>query len=368
MAPILLAGVRMNLPILIPAYNPTKILLELAQALIRKGFQNIVVVNDGSGSECAAVFREIGQFPECTVLWHAVNLGKGAALKTGLNHIYCLFPDRVGVITLDADGQHLIGDVLRVEGALMLYPEKLIVGVRKFDKDAPFRSRVGNFITKNLFRLLLGKRLTDTQSGLRGIPMDFIPQLLKIGSNSYEFELDMLLACKYAGRPIFEEIITTVYLEGNKSSHFNPLIDSMKIYFALFRFTLASLLAALIDNGIFVLAYNSSLNIATSQIAGRALSATCNYLLVKKAVFYSKQPITKTLPAYFLLVCVSGVVSYFLIETIVAYFQVPVIVAKIFSETVIFLANFTIQRDFIFTQAARSKGERSNPEVDAKHA
>ncbi|MFH1800169.1 MAG: bifunctional glycosyltransferase family 2/GtrA family protein [Candidatus Omnitrophota bacterium] len=358
----------MNLPVLIPAYNPTKILSELVQALIRQGFQNIVVVDDGSESECAFVFREIEQCPECTVLRHAVNLGKGAALKTGLNHIYCSFPDRAGAITLDADGQHLIGDVLRVEGALMLHPEKLIVGARKFDQGVPLRSRVGNFITKNLFCLLLGKRLMDTQSGLRGIPMDFIPQLLKIGSNSYEFELDMLLACKYAGRPIFEEVIQTVYLEGNKSSHFNPLIDSMKIYFALFRFALASLLAALIDNVIFFLAYGSSLNIATSQITGRVLSATCNYLLVKKAVFYSKKPVAKTLPEYFLLVCISGAVSYFMIKTITAYFPVPVIAAKIFSETVIFLANFTIQRDFIFTQAAQSKSDRFKSEVDTQHA
>ena len=52
--------------------------------------------------------------------------------------------------------------------------------------------------------------------------------------------MDMLLACKYTGRQIIEESISTVYLEGNKSSHFNPLIDSMKIYFVLFRFTLAA--------------------------------------------------------------------------------------------------------------------------------
>jgi putative flippase GtrA len=285
-----------------------------------------------------------------------------------MNHILCLFSDRPGVITLDADGQHLIDDVLRVEGAFMLHPERLIMGVRKFDKNVPFRSRVGNFITKSLFCLLIGKQLTDTQSGLRGIPMDFIPQLLKIGSNSYEFELDMLLACKYAGCHIFEQVIQTVYLEGNRSSHFNPLIDSMKIYFVLFRFALASLLAASIDNVIFFLAYSSSLNIATSQMTGRVLSATFNYFLVKKVVFYSRKSITKTLPAYFLLVCISGVASYFLIRTIEEYFSVPVITAKIFSEVILFFANFTIQRDFIFTRVTRSYGDRFKPEIDTKHA
>lgn len=347
----------MNLPVLIPAYNPPQVLTELVKTLVRQGFKNIVIVNDGSTPECAPVFKEIGQFPECTLLQHAVNLGKGAALKTGLNHVYCSFPDRLGVITLDADGQHLSEDVLQVEGALKLHPETLVMGVRKFDKNVPFRSKVGNYITKSLFCLLIGKQLTDTQSGLRGIPMGFIPKLLRIGSNSYEFELDMLLTCKYAGRHIFEQVIQTVYLEGNKSSHFNPLIDSMKIYFVLFRFALASLLAALVDNVIFVLVYRSSLNIAASQITGRMLAAALNYFFVKKTVFYSKKSVAKTLPEYLLLVCVSGFVSYLLIRTITAYFPVPVITAKIFSETVIFLANFTIQRDFIFTRVARSHGE-----------
>jgi len=97
------------------------------------------------------------------------------------------------------------------------------------------------------------------------------------------------------------------------------------------------------------------------------LSATCNYFLVKKAVFYSKKTVAKTLPEYFLLVCVSGSVSYFLIKTIVTYFPVPVIMAKLFSEGIIFLANFTIQRDFIFTQVVRGKGD-PKPEVKAEHA
>ena len=357
----------MNLPVLIPAYNPTLLFPELVQTLVRRGFQNIVVINDGSKSESDLVFREIEKFPECTILHHAVNLGKGAALKTGLNYIGCLFPDRAGVITLDADGQHLIDDVLRVESALMLHPEKLVMGARKLDKNVPFRSKVGNFITKSLFCLLIGKRLTDTQSGLRGIPMDFIPQLLKISSNSYEFELDMLLACKYAGRPIFEQAIQTVYLEGNRASHFNPLIDSMKIYFVLFRFALASMLAALIDNMIFFLAYGSGLSIAASQMTGRILSATLNYFLVRKVVFYSKKNIAKTIPEYFLLVCASGLISYLLIRSLTAYFSVSVVTAKIFSETVVFLANFTIQRDFIFSRSAGNQGDRSRPAADTKH-
>ena len=99
---------------LIPAYKPEEAMLPFLQAL-REHFGVIVVVNDGSGDAYDALFnraRELG----ATVLDHAVNLGKGRALKTGLNHILHTYPDCGGVITADCDGQHAVEDILAVRG------------------------------------------------------------------------------------------------------------------------------------------------------------------------------------------------------------------------------------------------------------
>jgi glycosyltransferase involved in cell wall biosynthesis len=335
---------------LIPAYNPSKELLSLVKELSGSDFSAIVVVNDGCNRECDSIFAEVEKVDKVILLRHAVNLGKGAALKTGLNHAYCYFADHIGVVTIDADGQHLIEDALKVAEELKKHPESLIMGVRGFDKNVPWRSKFGNNITKYLFRLLIGQKLTDTQSGLRGIPISFIRSLLKIGANGYEFELDMLLACKYTGRQIIEQPITTVYIDQNRSSHFNPLIDSMRIYFVLFRFTLAAIFSALIDNTVFILIYGFSSNILTSQVSGRAVSMIFNYSAVKKVVFYSDVKHGKTFPKYLSLVIISGFVSYLLIKGITMFSLLSVVPAKLVAESIVFLANFAIQRDFIFAQ------------------
>ncbi len=333
---------------LIPSYNPSEQLVSLVQKLAAGVFDAVIVVNDGSAPEFDHCFSDSEKIQNVTVLHHAVNLGKGAALKAGLNYIYCHYKECIGVVAVDADGQHLAVDATKVAMTLRKNPESLIIGARAFDGAVPMRSRFGNSFTRTIFRVLTGKKISDTQSGLRGIPQAMIPSLLKTSANGYEFELDMLLACKYTGRQIIEESISTVYLEGNKSSHFNPLIDSMKIYFVLFRFTLAALLSAVIDYTVFIFVYHLSSSISASQASARLVSMGFNYTAIKKAVFYSNQKTTSTFPKYLILVCISGFVSFLLIKGFVMFLNFPVVVAKVVAESIVFLANFAIQRDFIF--------------------
>ena len=77
-----------DIPILIPSYNPDQRLLELVDALILKGVKHIIVVNDGSREECNPIFEKLETLEPCTVLKHAVNCGKGRALKTQKIRIY----------------------------------------------------------------------------------------------------------------------------------------------------------------------------------------------------------------------------------------------------------------------------------------
>ena len=339
----------MNVIALIPTYNPPKNFSEFIRKLSSKGLRGIVVVDDGSDEAFHVQFERIPAIPGVHIVRHGVNLGKGAALKTGLNHIYCHFRNCAGIVTADADGQHLIPDIVKVGQRLVENPGSLVIGVRDFGTSVPFRSRVGNILSRFLFRLLVGKRLSDTQSGLRGIPMDLVRKLLKVEANGYEFELDMLLACKHGNWAIEEQGITTVYLEGNRSSHFNPILDSIKIYFVLFRFLTASAVTALADYLVFFCLTASGMSILVSQFSARLIALVINYTLVKKAVFYSDQRHREVFPRYLLLVLVAGLVSYILILFLVKTFSMNVILAKLISELVIYLGNFAVQRDLIFT-------------------
>lgn len=340
----------MNVCAIVPAYQPSATLIELAERLSASPLMATILVDDGSGPEYAEIFRRAASAPRVLLIRHAVNLGKGAALKSGLNYAYCEFPEAAGCVTADADGQHDPEDILRVARALADDPAQLVLGSRSFAQDVPLRSRLGNSITIGAVRLLVGCRLRDTQTGLRGIPRRLTPRLLKLSSSGYEFELDMLMLCKHMSVPIREIAIKTIYLEGNASSHFNPLLDSMRIYFVLLRFSFISLLTALLDNMAFAVFLSGGLTIAQSQAAARLLALVFNYASVRRAVFFSREAHRRVLPRYVLLVICSGFVSYGLINIFVSAAGMQVIVAKLLAETLLFIANFAIQRDFVFTR------------------
>jgi glycosyltransferase involved in cell wall biosynthesis/SAM-dependent methyltransferase len=339
-----------DVAIVIPAYRPGAMLVALVDALLARGAASIIVVDDGSGPAFADWFEGIAQRGRVHIVHHAVNLGKGAALKTGLSYALAEVPGLRGVVTADADGQHDCDDILRIANRLRKHAEALILGVRQWETRVPWKSRIGNLVTRILLRLMVGQKLSDTQTGLRGIPAALIPHLLRTPSQGYEFELDMLIACKHRAFPILEEPIRTIYLDGNRSSHFRPVLDSMRIYFLLFRFGALSLLTAALDNLVFVVAFRFSGSIAQSQIAARLCAMAFNYLGARRVVFHSQQRHAVVLPKYVLLVMVNGLLSYALIRWLHDGLGWQVIPAKLVAEGLLFAANFVMQRDFVFTR------------------
>lgn len=334
----------------IPAYRPGTALVELARALSRSPLPAIVVVDDGSGAECAGIFDALVKVPKVRVIRHAVNLGKGAALKSGINSVLCEHPGVAGVVTVDADGQHDPDDVLQVCKRFQETPDRLVLGVRTFDGPIPLRSRFGNLVTKGMMRMVLGQKLSDTQTGLRVIPRALLFTLLTVTASGYEFELEMLIAVKHLGLQIAEQSIRTIYEPGNFSSHFRPLRDSMRIYFVLLRFSFVSLMSAVLDNVVFYLIFRATHGLIPSQVGARLVSVLFNYTLTRRAVFLSDEPHRILLPRYLLLVVANAGLSLASIAFLTSTWPIGVLAAKIMTETVLFIANFAIQRDFIFTR------------------
>ena len=339
-----------NLAILIPTFRPAHELVDLVETIAQQPCLAIVIVNDGSESEYDPCFEAVANVPRVHVLRHSVNAGKGAALKTGFNFILDSLPHCMGVVTMDADGQHHPDDVCKVAEELLEHPDHLILGVRQFGNDVPLRSRFGNQATRLTFFLTTGQRLSDTQTGLRGIPRKMLPALLRLPSQGYEFELDMLLACNREAYPFQEVPIRTIYEKGNPTSHFNPLLDSLRIYFVLLRYSLLSLATAVVDNIAFVLAFFAFSSILYAQIIGRLVAVLFNYPLAHGAVFLSPERRLAPLPKYLMLVVASGAVAYVLIHFIHTHFSVGVIWAKLSVESTLFIVNFAIQRHFVFTR------------------
>ncbi len=234
--------------ILIPAYNPDDKTLKTINELKEAGFERIVVVDDGSKEECEAIFDQMIEDEAITLLRHAVNLGKGRALKTGFNAILQLYPD-TGVVACDADGQHPTEAIVLTADALEKHPDSLIFGVRKFvgAKNIPWTSFMGNMITKGVFKLVTGLSFGDTQTGLRGFPVNFMKKLMNIRGERFEFENTMLLAVRSHQVDYVEVPMETVYINENETSHFNNWVDSTRIYLNILRYALFPIFSGLLS-------------------------------------------------------------------------------------------------------------------------
>lgn len=222
--------------LLIPALDPDSNLTELIERLIPVWHCPVVLVDDGSCLEAKAEIFSRAEGMGCKVLTHTANLGKGRGLKTGFNYILNEYPDSLGCVTADADGQHLVKDIIACADALRESPDALILGCRDFsDPNVPPKSKFGNKLTRSFMSLFSGVNVTDTQTGLRAIPSEFARRLMNLNGERFEFETNMLLETVPADVPIKEVFIDTVYIEQNRATHFNPIKDSIKIYSLLFR-------------------------------------------------------------------------------------------------------------------------------------
>lgn len=344
--------VNMNIAILIPAYQPDEKLTDVVASLLRQCDAPIIIVNDGSHEACLPVFNALATLEHVTVLTHEVNQGKGRALKTAIAHCLAV-GDIDGCVTVDADGQHKPEDVLRMMAALRETPGDLILGSRDFDfSNVPLKSMLGNKITRFITRFIVGQKITDTQTGLRAFAKDAMIKYACVPGERYEFEMNMLLYAKRFGIKIREILIETVYLDHNSSSHFNPLLDSIRIYRQIFAFGFSSIASAVLDWGLFsiglVVFAKLSEPILLATIAARLVSLNFNFVMNRKLVFRSESGWKKQALKYYILAAFQMLTSGYLVKFGAAAFTIPVLAIKICVDLGLFLLSYQIQKALIF--------------------
>ncbi len=343
----------MNKVLLIPAYNPEEKIVPLIQELPKGVFDQILIVNDGSGPKYSEIFDQLSMVKNVKILTHEINQGKGAALKTGFSYVLKNVNNCPGVITADADGQHLKKDILAIADCLKPEQRRLTIGSRTFDAEVPLRSHFGNKMTRAVMKLFFKINLKDTQSGLRAIPFSLLPKLLSIPFNRYEFEIEMLLVAEKKGYRFEELEIETVYENNNISSSFNPVVDSAKIYFVLFRYILASLITAVVDYIIFFISYAFFPKIFLCTYFARLVALFVNFIVLKKFVFHSKEKIIAIGMKYLLIVVISGFISSLAIEYFHNVLNLNIVLSKISAELLLYFGIFIAQKEFVFKRKRR---------------
>ncbi len=220
----------MDTVVLLPAYNPNIMMLTSLRQLSAEGF-GILVVNDGSAKEFEELFTEAKKY--AVVLCYEKNMGKGYALRYGMQRIKEYFPNAQRFITADADGQHSTEDICNIRDK-MRGGDDFVLGSRDFKGNTPLRSRVGNSMSRVVFAVASGYYLSDNQSGLRGFDMRHVGWMLRVGGNRYEYEMNVLMTAVKQRIKIRTVPIRTIYIDDNRSSHFNPVRDTLRIHKNMF--------------------------------------------------------------------------------------------------------------------------------------
>lgn len=353
-----------DVTVILPSLDPDEKFLGVVKGLVNAGFADIVIVNDGSKAENLCWFQKAEAMPGCTVLTHPVNQGKGRALKTAFSYVLEHRPQSQGVVTIDGDGQHLLGDIIACADAMLQRKDKVILGCRDFNApDIPPRSRGGNKFTSGLFLVGCGIRLSDTQTGLRAIPRQYLEEMCQIKGERFEYETNMLLQMKRSGIEFEEVPIATVYEGDNGGSHFRPVVDSFKIMKLIFGFMLATffryVLSAgssfVIDLGIYYIALRLMGDMAhailIATVIARVISSFYNFNVNRKLVFDSQVGYGKTMVRYYGLCVVQTLVSAGLVTVIKRAVPGGAFVATVVKacvDTCLFVISYQIQKRWVF--------------------
>lgn len=340
--------------VLIPAYEPDARLVGLVEALGEAVPElAVVVVDDGSGPAHTPVLDAVRALG-ATVLTLPDNRGKGYALRVGFRHAQHVRPGE-DVVTADCDGQHSVVDVVRVADRLRSGGGAVILGARRFTGHVPMRSRLGNAVSRALVHLATRQRLQDTQTGLRGYPAALLGWLQGVPGDRFEYELGVLLHAARAGHAVDEVEIATIYLDGNASSHFRPVADSVRVYGPLLAFALSSLGAFAVDTLALLVLDALTGSLVAAALGARAVSSAVNFLTNRRLVFAHgrEKPVGVAAAQYYALVVVLLAANVGLLAGLTGL-GLALLPAKVLTEATLFLVSFQVQRRLVFAQPPSS--------------
>jgi glycosyltransferase involved in cell wall biosynthesis len=213
---------------LIPALNAEKTIGDVVRDSVPH-VESVVVIDDGSTDRTGDVSRANG----ATVLRHEVNQGKGASLKTGFR--YAIENGYDGVVTLDADGQHLPSEIPKILRAHEESGADLVIGGRAhlFGEMLP-RRRIANRFSAWTIAKCAGTRVTDSQSGFRFYSTKLLGAV-KLRTDGFDMESEVIVRAGRGGFKIITTPISLGFIDGISTSHYKPLKDTMRIAWTVIR-------------------------------------------------------------------------------------------------------------------------------------
>lgn len=225
-----------KITVLIPVYNHPETIREVVTKTL-KFHPAVIVVDDGSNIGMTDILSGL----DITIVRHASNMGKGAAIMTGASKARDM--GYTHIITIDADGQHDPGDLPKLISSIKNDPHAIIVGKRDFEKtEVPGASVFGRSFSNFWLRVQTGRTVGDTQSGFRAYPIAVLNEL-KLHEKYYSIEVEVLVKAIWAGINVKEVDVNVYYPKGDQRiTHFNGFKDNLRISLLNTKLTMRSVL------------------------------------------------------------------------------------------------------------------------------
>jgi glycosyltransferase involved in cell wall biosynthesis len=213
---------------IIPALNAAHTIGKVVEETARQ-LETVLVIDDGSADATGEVARAAGAI----VVRHEVNRGKGAALKTGF--AWALEQHADAVITLDADGQHLPGEIPKFVTGWSVGGADLIIGGRAhlFNQMLPRRRNANRFSAWTISKAA-GVPVADSQSGFRLYSAALL-RSLRLRTDGFDLESEVIVRAGRRGLRIVSIPIELGFVDGLATSHYKPLKDTLRIAWTVFR-------------------------------------------------------------------------------------------------------------------------------------
>jgi glycosyltransferase involved in cell wall biosynthesis len=211
--------------VIIPAYNEAATIRAVVKDVLAQ-CTDVAVIDDGSSDQTT---KEVADLP-VTLLRHAANRGKAAALATGFDWAISRGADVV--LTLDGDGQHLAGNIRLLLAAAKFHPDRIIIGARLLDRESyPRARRLANKFADFWISWAAAHPVADSQSGQRVYPASLLRQVsaLHRKATGFTFESEVVICAARLGVTTVAVPIAAIHHRGGRRSHFRPVRDISRI-------------------------------------------------------------------------------------------------------------------------------------------
>ena len=205
-----------NLWVVVPAYNEEKDISKIIKG-IKKHSKNIIIIDDGSKDRTS----KIADKSSAIVLKHIINMGKGAALKTGCD--FAIKQGAKGIVVLDSDAQHDPEDIPNFIKNLESFD--IVFSYRKLNKRMPFILKFGNWFISKVIKFLYKVKLKDSQCGYRAFTAEAYKKIRWLAAD-YSMESEMIANTGKYKLKYKEVPIETIYGDKYKGT---TIIDGVKI-------------------------------------------------------------------------------------------------------------------------------------------